>query len=1129
MSQNAQETPLKFQLVKTLYRDSYFLKVSYQNQAESNTNKQVYILCLDVSSSMSGLRIEYGREAYADLVEQLVNAGNEVHFIKYDSQIETRSINNMNLNSEVNIIRNTRVRGATNFCLPLEKICEIVRGEKKVHGNIDVKVQFFTDGQATRDTHSLPTVLVNTQATLNTVDNSTVYCRGLGSGNDTQFMEQLLCLGTAKGDYQFSDTAEGIKDIVLNCADMTSTSLVGSLTLPNDGVSITENCTPVTQRLYRLDPNELGEQEESKNDAEEIEGLSTYTADFFLEDPPTVEGAASPKTLTFRFKVGNEEVTETVEVTTADDVTTTTLTLDAVERHFRQICAEATRLFRNRTAHNLAAIATLETETKNMDNFLTSFYENNLRKLPKILRKKLMPRISEIKASLGNFRQTCRDLRVRFDNSKLSQLMATAHKSTKRSLNKMILNREDRNQSAMAIAMKRILQNSQDLTEEQKEELNTCLIRDNINLTGAGDAVEDGTCISASGIVTRTEAAIADGSKVRFKQLHPIECAVSFDLFQEMLDMKCSDLSHRNEDVHNGWDPSWNGSAVMANAYRGKINFVYPLYIHPTHWDTAKELMPQALGFIGALNFAGYTFDYMKTIPFVLVNKAMYLMIDNPTQSNIQNFLNFARVAKQLVTDYKMKTVNTDFTNFIKSAQHRTPSNVKDSGNVCIPSITVFLTKLLFQDPELDGYEKVDTNNDFFHKVLDELIRRLLNKKEELRITKKQIAEWYHARSYVHVPNLLTSSAEAPFLSTYNAEVKARGIRKVDRHISAAGNEVSSVESAEEKSADNSSVVHQTHEFDADAYHARDLPVSANNAVNRILNSMPNAIGGVMKCMVVYNFLHNKLPKIFELLDANLGVVTDEILQMFEGLPASDSVDYIGLYDEKQVFYSALKSSINPSNQAKIDAAKAGKFREYGSDTAHYVLRDVMNGNIRDIIGEENTRIQESMNTAYAYMARQTKDIKVFIGILLQHCKNVGDQAFHLIIRELQKMDDFNTPMLLEKIIIMTSWIYVSPELDEPLVLVRHRGSNWTDLNDMGYRWNPSKKQQYRLMKACRHVRLRENASLRRDNPNAEVVGAKSDMEAHKYRSNPNKIQLILTKAQWRKNVFNGTGSPPEF
>ena len=54
-----------------------------------------------------------------------------------------------------------------------------------------------------------------------------------------------------------------------------------------------------------------------------------------------------------------------------------------------------------------------------------------------------------------------------------------------------------------------------------------------------------------------------------------------------------------------------------------EINACMPIFINKSHWEISKNLMKPILGWIVTLDPAGYNYDQIKTIPFLLLHKIL--------------------------------------------------------------------------------------------------------------------------------------------------------------------------------------------------------------------------------------------------------------------------------------------------------------------------------------------------------------------------------------------------------------------------------------------------------------------------------------------------------------------------
>ena len=171
---------------------------------------------------------------------------------------------------------------------------------------------------------------------------------------------------------------------------------------------------------------------------------------------------------------------------------------------------------------------------------------------------------------------------------------------------------------------------------------------------------------------------------------------------------------------------------------------------------------------MATLDWAGHDFQQIKTIPFVLLTNAITTLCSKgTTEAGIQKFFNIARVAKQLIVDYNMKTVNEDFQNWLKSPLHRTGDAVKD-----IFIFIIIIIKLLFlsERPDLEA---------FWLSIIEEVSRRALISKvhqdEGSAYDITSLASHHNFNQYV-VPVKKTSSNVSHFHISMMTRLNSSGV-----------------------------------------------------------------------------------------------------------------------------------------------------------------------------------------------------------------------------------------------------------------------------------------------------------------------------------------------------------------
>lgn len=1067
--------PLNFQVTK-ISDTRIHIKATFTpptNNCKATGPRRVTILVLDISGSMGGSPLESGKKAYIALIRDLVTSGNpDIEFITYGTYSRVYHIDENNYESMIQTISNIGTSGVTNFVSPLEDIQKIAEDRYlKFARNIDFRVMFFTDGQANNRVEEIPQTLVNTSELLKKqFELSKVSTRALGRSSDTRVMSQLTNLGNLPGDHKYSSSPEEIMGMVAGDPDFTADARKVSLFITDkDGKESKYEDIP----MIRADGD-------SKQ----------YIASIFVDRHTKDDESITITGITSEHKIKSICMPQVPNKLDLYD-----LKLKSIENKHAKIAHEFVKLLLIQQFNDK-----LYTQIKELINEVIAF-EAVILLMPKSERRKMLEKSTQLKHTLEEFHMQARAIRNSkdFDNAIISRLLEAAHFSNKRSLNRMILKREDEGRKKMKEDDAKLLANSEALTEKKEKELNKSGLRDNINLTGLGEVIREGSCLCFTGIVTRTEEAIANGALVNFRIIYSKDCIITFDLYTDMLTTKINKDGEYPEDVHNGWGFEFKGGpGVMKSAYRTPINFAYPIYGSPEHWENAKLVMARALALIGSLNAAAQTFSYTKTIPFVIVSKALKDYAKRSSESNLHTFLSMARVAHQLIKDNNMKTVDEDFPKFVDSPRHRTASNVQGSDNVCIHTINVFLTKLMFMS------NKPPLTRAFFTACIEEIVRRKMGnpKYADNRPKARKIAAMHNYMKYVHIPEINTSDAEAPFQKAYN---QFAGIdKKVD--VKDTGPSEMATQSKEFKSQDHP------------------LTPPMRDLVNEWEQLCADKLRRLQMLAQAYDFMRefDRLRTAFRMLDANLGIITTEIIELFKPVEfkLSDKpkfTDFItGDPDSvnRHAYHMILQNDKHTEHLRRINAVEEKTYVDPFGPDSHIIVHGIVQREIRSAISRENTRITQVRNGVFTEVFGTTNSIEVAVGVLLMHCKNVGDSSFWQLIARLSDSDR-DTPFHLEKVRLLVEWKH-----GEKIIYRTRPGND----EQMHYRWPATYSKATRLMRANRAIRQRQNLAVQAKydslEKSAPIVEGDAENPMQGFRSDPTKIQKILTKKEWFAHIF---------
>jgi hypothetical protein len=130
------------------------------------------------------------------------------------------------------------------------------------------------------------------------------------------------------------------------------------------------------------------------------------------------------------------------------------------------------------------------------------------------------------------------------------------------------------------------------------------------------EAIEAKDCMCLALDVGRSEAAIADPTKLVIKDIIP-----TFMTADSFLDSAAYKIK-RDSNAHGGFSVGEQGNLAMGLG-RETISGVIPLYLFKEHWDVARRKAPPIYGFLCTLDIMGYTSSQYFTVPYLVLVKAI--------------------------------------------------------------------------------------------------------------------------------------------------------------------------------------------------------------------------------------------------------------------------------------------------------------------------------------------------------------------------------------------------------------------------------------------------------------------------------------------------------------------------
>jgi hypothetical protein len=1019
------------QLVRV--NDLYCLQLKIESNAKPI--HRTLVLTLDYSGSMNGNPLNAGRSAMAAVLRNAVNDFDDIVLIMYNHEATVFIVNKSNVEEIAYKVENWYANGATNFTNVFNNIIQILRDRQNLYKNaVDLRVSFFTDGKHFAGNTSsfnstraecerlneisllgMYQALTNLKSALKNPDiisaggNTTVVARGFGAGNDLDLLNKISDAGITRGNYRYASTADEINNI------LTSDSvLIGERI--NANIRILDNGNIHTERMYlsEIDQNE--------------ENIYTHEGEIFIK----LSNLCKSKVI---IEI-NGQIHELLKETKPPTVDFVDIAMRYCSNEILKVSQEFVKMNANQTI-----VKTSVDQLNMLDKYLDTI-SNIIRRIKiRTLRRSLYQILSDMKTKIYEMNSAVADIsRNGYNNNdRMSKLLSNSYdilSITKIGFRNRLNKRVNKNIGVLAEEDSKIEALSKIFDESKFGHLNDIALSCHITLASWVDLCNNSDMLCITGFMERHENAIADPSRIKFKKVFPV--LMSFSSFQDELLVQLSRNIRQEDQVHGGFGFNFQTKTGVLSAFGDKkINFVYPLYICKEHWNIAQHLIKRNLGWMATLDWAGSDFQQLKVIPFTLMNNSIKSFCTRGVnEATIQKFFNIARVAKQLIIDFNMKTVNEDFDNWVKSPLYRTGNDIKD--------INVFLIKLLFMSvrPHLD--------NSFWLSVIEELSRRSLlqsvRNDDELVYDVNALASAHDYKKYVSVTEKKESSISSYRLSMliYMNDTKVENNTNV-----------------EDESKENS--LFNSTEYDLTENMMK--PVKANEL------KIQSSLEFLLAIKKMYDYFENApvtLDYLYGKLDDNYGIITEEHVNVFSKLDIKSvkqsyyNVGEIFGASDKHMYAMFLQNNFQPHHAKRRKAVENGTYVMPFNDESHVLVQTMVDTAIQSEKISQMTLLQSNINEKYGIVFRNTDDILTAAGIIYTKCKNMGDQSFVHLYTQL-KDRNYNTPLFIEKVRLLVEGEY------NGFRLYRDSG-RFHNATTNPYKWPVSHKNMYNIMQAYQAI-----------------------------------------------------------
>lgn len=1026
------------------------------NNNKVKSNHLTIVLTLDYSGSMHGNPIEYGRMATSTALKEAIKHTDDIILILYNHRSEVIFVNKNNIDSVTKRVESLQSSGSTNYIEVFQAVTKILHDRQKVYKNkIEFIVSFFTDGRHYNSTYdandkareidmqrmydSLNQFRLDmNDKNIKEVNGTTkVVARGYSADNDLHVLNNISKTGIVHGDYKYASTYQDIAKILAIDELILSTNDINAYVCM--GVSFNGSFDDSSESKENIVKHQL-EFIDIKSDTEL---LFTHSATLFI--PVSEFEKYDNKKLTLI--LDDEKISLTNIIVQEYDSIPAEVWVDILGKYcgyvLFKISNEVINMQNKPSSNDLLKI--LQNRLADLGSYIDTQWQSNQKNKKKNIRKIMYDHLIDMKNQINKMADNLSELIVRgINNDRLSNILSAGHSAknvTKSGFRNLLTKRLDKNITHIQQEDGLIDELSSKFDAKKYENDNNDL-QCYITLSKWSELVENGDVLCLTGMMARSQIAIVDPSKIMFKTIYPMFNNMSFSTFQEELTYKLNGSKDNEDRLHGGFKFNFKKPSGVVTAFSNQqVNFVYPMYICADHWNIAKHYIRRTFGWMTTLDWAGYDFQQIKIIPFSILSNAINSMLtDGVTESSIQKYFNLARVAKQLIVDYNMTSIEDDFANWNKSPLFRTGDLIKD--------ILIFLIKLLF----MKGHPNID--NEFWLSVYEEMFRRGLRKytknNRNCGLNLEDIASHHNYKQYIEdysdESNKLSDSCK--FRNEMISALKQKNI----------------VVPNDDTNDNKSDTLIQTESKDVKKFDATTCIITPvmMKPIDTINQELQYSIKFMFTIRKLYDYMRNlNMDNLYDKLDENYGVIDKTHIDSFKHLELAGDYNDIcsSLNITNKYVYAMLIQNIKHNTHLKRrEAASDGTYMNPFNDLSfNTLLQNLVDKSIRDETSHRSTLHINDINKGYSDLFKNTKDINTAAGIILKLCQNIGDPLFVCLYKQLQD-GSTDTPLFLEKVSLLVEGEYNGIRLYKDIK------------EDVPIRWATKWINMYRIITAYRKI-----------------------------------------------------------
>jgi len=592
----------------TVTGNGTIVTINLQSNLSVKAKDKYTLIVLDVSGSMSGSKIDTCKKAIIELAQMLYASSDnpKMDIIIFNNSPELLKVEGKSLSHTIDIINKIYAGGGTYFIPVFDMIQNILKEKSSIK---ELAVLFLSDGQAESLSFLKPHIEKMKDFTSKNLSSAELHSLGFGSDHDARLLEELTRAMPTQGSFQYiKESSEITPSIEAISGYLTEKRLTAYIQWKEGEKTVEKRITFETHKDKELAPGMVS----------------------------CWEGIACLNLTQEEF----EKIKDTIKLIIKHENTEIGIETEFVFRKPEGKAIEMRQnfLFINESLKRLSDALIEDFKSKKVEEIkdqlagLRQMLNETVREIFKVKiadRKYLMETCNDLNEYMDKINDLIRESANKaLSNDQIATINAMAYRQVTKKKNLKVL---DKRLVQNVDLLNEVYQKTQEISEKVNEEELTQKYKDlieqvgscSLNLYNMAEALKAGDCLCLTFDIGRPEVAIADASRVIIKKIYPtVICATAF-LDSVKYSMNLNPLQS------GGFEPKLQGS-IVKGASNESITAAMPLYLCPEHWESASQFMKPILGWDVTLDPLGYDYNQVRTVPFLILSRALIELSENP-------------------------------------------------------------------------------------------------------------------------------------------------------------------------------------------------------------------------------------------------------------------------------------------------------------------------------------------------------------------------------------------------------------------------------------------------------------------------------------------------------------------